>query len=159
MPKEMNDDTISLLQECSSGCKMAMDSIREIKDMVDDKQVREIMDKYYDGKGLVLYANKAFCTLYTCRIAKEEGLGLDVVSGGELYTAIKADFPMEKICFHGNNKTADELEMAVKNNVGHIIVDNIYELELLNKIAEKEGKVQKIMFRNWLYISMFQYLV
>ena len=49
MPKEMNDDTISLLQECSSGCKMAMDSIREIKDMVDDKQVREIMDKYYDG--------------------------------------------------------------------------------------------------------------
>ena len=49
MPKEMNDDTISLLQECSSGCKMAMDSIREIKDMVEDKQVREIMDKYYDG--------------------------------------------------------------------------------------------------------------
>lgn len=107
---------------------------------------KNAMDKYSNG-GTVLYANKAFCTLYTCRIAKEEGLGLDVVSGGELYTALKADFPTEKICFHGNNKTSDELEMAVKNNVGHIIVDNIYELEELEKIAEKHNKIQKIMFR------------
>lgn len=105
------------------------------------------MDKYYDGNGMILYANKAFCSLYTCKIAKEEGLGLDVVSGGELYTAIKADFPMERICFHGNNKTKDELLMAVKNNVGHIVVDNIYELELLNEIAKNEEKIQKIMFR------------
>ncbi|MBQ7793922.1 MAG: diaminopimelate decarboxylase [Clostridia bacterium] len=122
--------------------------------VLDEDLVREncrtyktAMDKYYGGRGLVLYANKALCTLFTCRIAAEEGLGLDVVSGGELYTAIKADFPMEKICFHGNNKTADELEMAVENNVGHIIVDNIYELERLNSIAAKHGKVQKIMFR------------
>ena len=107
---------------------------------------KNAMDKYSNG-GTVLYANKAFCTLYTCRIAKEEGLGLDVVSGGELYTALKADFPTEKICFHGNNKTSDELEMTVKNNVGHIIVDNIYELEELEKIAEKHNKIQKIMFR------------
>lgn len=108
---------------------------------------KSAMDTYYGGKGLILYANKAFCSLFTCRIAKEEGLGLDVVSGGELYTAIKADFPMEKICFHGNNKTYDELLMAVKNDVGHIVVDNIYELELLNEIAQKENKIQKIMFR------------
>lgn len=105
------------------------------------------IDKHYDGNGMILYANKAFCSLYTCKIAKEEGLGLDVVSGGELYTAIKADFPMERICFHGNNKTYDELLMAVKNNIGHIVVDNIYELELLNDIAKSEGKIQKIMFR------------
>ncbi len=105
------------------------------------------MDKYYGGRGLVLYANKALCTLFTCRIAKEEGLGLDVVSGGELYTALKADFPMDKVCFHGNNKTSDELEMAVENNVGHIVVDNIYELERLDTIAAKHKKVQKIMFR------------
>lgn len=111
------------------------------------RMYKTAMDKYYGGRGLILYANKALCTLYTCRIAKEEGLGLDVVSGGELYTAIKADFPMEKICFHGNNKTFDELTMAVDNNVGHIIVDNDYELEMLNDIAEKAGKVQKIMFR------------
>ncbi|MCH5184988.1 MAG: diaminopimelate decarboxylase [Oscillospiraceae bacterium] len=108
---------------------------------------KNAMDKYYDGKGLVLYANKAFCSLYTCRIAKEEGLGIDVVSGGELYTAIKADFPMDKVCFHGNNKTYDELELAVKNNVGHIIVDNVYELDTLNDIAGKYQKIMKIMFR------------
>lgn len=108
---------------------------------------KNAMDKYYDGKGFVLYANKAFCSLFTCKIMKEEGLGLDVVSGGELYTAIKADFPMDKICFHGNNKTAEELDMAVSNKIGHIIVDNLYELNLLNEIAAKYGYVQDIMFR------------
>ncbi len=108
---------------------------------------KNAMDKYYDGKGLVLYANKAFCSLYTCRIANEEGLGLDVVSGGEIYTAVKAGFPMEKVCFHGNNKTADELDLAIKSGVGHVVVDNIYELEMLDKIAAENGVVQKIMFR------------
>lgn len=108
---------------------------------------KQAMDTYYGGSGLVLYANKAFCSLFTCRIAKEEGLGIDVVSGGELYTAIKADFPMEKVCFHGNNKTAQELSLAVEHNVGHIIVDNIYELELLDEIAAEHGKVVNIMFR------------
>ena len=105
------------------------------------------MDKYYGGNGLVLYANKAFCSLFTCRLVKEEGLGIDVVSGGELYTAIKADFSMDKVYFHGNNKTADEIELAVKNKVGNIIVDNIYELEALNETAKKYGVVQNIMFR------------
>lgn len=108
---------------------------------------KNAMDKYYNGNGLVLYANKAFCSLYTCKLVNEEGLGIDVVSGGELYTAIKANFPMDKVYFHGNNKTADELELAVKNKVGNIIVDNDYELELLNKIAEEHGIVQNIMFR------------
>lgn len=108
---------------------------------------KNAMDKYYDGKGLVLYANKAFCSLYTCRVVNEEGLGMDVVSGGEIYTAIKAGFPMDKVCFHGNNKTRDEIELAVDSGVGHIIVDNVYELEMLNEIAKERGKVQKIMFR------------
>lgn len=108
---------------------------------------KSAMDKYYGGNGLVLYANKAFCTKYACRIVKEEGLGMDVVSGGELYTAIKSDFPMDKVYFHGNNKTVDELTMAVENGVGNIIVDNIYELEKLNEIAREHGVVQDIMFR------------
>ena len=108
---------------------------------------KNAMDKYYGGNGLVLYANKALCTLFTCRVAMEEGLGVDVVSGGELYTAIKAGFPMDKIYFHGNNKTADEIDFAVKNNVGCFIVDNIYELEALNETAKKYEKVQSIMFR------------
>ncbi len=108
---------------------------------------KNALDKYYGGKGLILYANKALCTVHTCKVVAEEGLGADVVSGGELYTAMKAGFPMEKIYFHGNNKTDDELEMAVKNKVGHVIVDNIYELEKLNRIAGEYGVVQKIMFR------------
>lgn len=108
---------------------------------------KNAMDKYYGGNGLVLYANKALCTLFTCRVAMEEGLGVDVVSGGELYTAIKAGFPTDKIYFHGNNKTADEIDFAVKNNVGCFIVDNIYELETLNETAKKYGVVQNIMFR------------
>lgn len=108
---------------------------------------KNAMDKYYGGNGLVLYANKAFCSLFTCRVAMEEGLGVDVVSGGEIYTAIKAGFPMDKVYFHGNNKTVDEIELAVKNKVGCFIVDNIYELETLNETAKKYGVVQNIMFR------------
>ena len=104
------------------------------------------MDKYYEGNGLILYASKAFCTRYMCKLVEQEGLGLDV-SGGELYTALKAKFPVEKIYFHGNNKTYDELYMAVENNIGRIVVDNEYELEMLNGIAEKLDRKVKILFR------------
>ena len=108
---------------------------------------KNAIDKYYDGNGLVLYANKSLCTVHTCKVAMDEGLGADVVSGGELYTAIKAGFPMDKIYFHGINKTDAELRMAVENGVGHIIVDNMWELERLNTIAQEYGVVQNIMFR------------
>lgn len=108
---------------------------------------KNAIDKYYDGRGIVLYANKSLCTVHTCKVAMSEGLGADVVSGGELYTAIKAGFPMDKIYFHGNNKTDDELKMAVDNGVGHIIVDNLWELERLNDIAKDKGVIQNIMFR------------
>ncbi len=105
------------------------------------------IDKFYGGNGLVCYASKAFCCKASCKIMKEENIGLDVVSGAELYTALSVDFPMEHICFHGNNKTYAELVMAVENGVGRIIVDNIYELETLNKIAEEKGVIAKIMYR------------
>lgn len=108
---------------------------------------KEAIDKYYNGNGMVLYANKAFCSLYTFKVTEEEGLGGDVVSGGELYTAIKAGFPMERLFFHGNNKTRDEIELAVSHGVGHIVVDNVYELELLNEIAGAHNTVQPVMFR------------
>jgi len=108
---------------------------------------KDAMDKHYGGNGLVLYASKAFSCKRMVKIVKEEGLGLDVVSGGELYTAIKADFPMDKVYFHGNNKTEDELNLAVDNGVGTIVVDNVFELEKLNSIAEKKGKTVNIMFR------------
>ncbi|MBP3360602.1 MAG: diaminopimelate decarboxylase [Clostridia bacterium] len=108
---------------------------------------KQAIEKFYEGNGLALYASKALCCIHVCKTAAEEGLGLDVVSGGELYTAIKAGFPMDKVYFHGNNKTPDEIELAVKSGVSHIIVDNIYELEKINETAKHEGVIQKIMFR------------
>lgn len=99
------------------------------------------------GDTQVIYASKALCTMATCLLVKEEGMGLDVVSGGELHTALAADFPVEKIYFHGNNKTPEEIQMAVKNRVGVIVVDNFYEMELLNRICEKAGQRQSILLR------------
>lgn len=113
-------------------------SIREFKNSIDEN---------YGGNGLVLYASKAFSCKEMYRICASEGIGIDVVSGGELYTALSVGFPTEKIAFHGNNKTYSELETAIENNVGRIIVDNITELETLNAIAAKHGKTAGIMFR------------
>ena len=73
---------------------------------------RDSIDRYYGGRGRVLYASKAFSCKAACRLAAEEGLGLDVVSGGELRTAMSVGFPPEKICFHGNYKTPEEIDMA-----------------------------------------------
>lgn len=108
---------------------------------------KKSIDDEYEGKGQVVYASKAFCCKEMIRICNEEGCGVDVVSGGELYTAISVGFPMENIVFHGNNKTYDELVMAVENGVGRVIVDNLTELETLNKIAAEKGKTVGIMMR------------
>ncbi len=93
------------------------------------------------------YASKALSCLEIYRIMKEEGMGVDVVSGGELYTALNAGFPAEKIFFHGNNKTEQELRMAIKYGVGRIIVDNLTELEVLNELAVEMNANVNIGFR------------
>ncbi|MFS0781142.1 diaminopimelate decarboxylase [Bacillus sp. 1P06AnD] len=95
----------------------------------------------------VAYASKAFSSIAMIQLAEEEGLSLDVVSAGELYTAIMAGFPKEKIHFHGNNKSKDELEMAVTEEIGCVVVDNEYELELLESICLKHGKKMPILLR------------
>ncbi len=105
------------------------------------------IDKYYNGEGIACYASKAFSCKAMCKILKEEGMGLDVVSEGELFTADSVDFPMEKVCFHGNNKTDSELKNAIDKKVGRIIVDNIFELERLDKIASAANTKANIMFR------------
>ena len=105
------------------------------------------IDENYGGNGLVCYASKAFSCKEMYRICKQEGTGVDVVSGGELYTALSVNFPAENIVFHGNNKTPDELAMAVENGVGRIVVDNLTELETLNEIAKNAGKTVGIMMR------------
>ena len=99
------------------------------------------------GQSPVIYASKTLCTSAICKIVAQEGLGLDVVSGGELYTAIKAGFPVEKIYFHGNNKSGEEITMAVKAGIGRVVIDNFYELKLLDQICKELGKEQDILLR------------
>ena len=111
------------------------------------REFKKSIDENYGGNGLVVYASKAFCCKEMCRICVQEGTGIDVVSGGELYTALSVGFPTDRIVFHGNNKTHDELVMAVTNNVGRIIVDNVTELESLNEVAASQGKTVGIMLR------------
>jgi diaminopimelate decarboxylase len=96
---------------------------------------------------LVIYASKAFLNRALALILKEEGLGLDVVSGGELSIAQSVDFPPDKVYFHGNNKTPEELNLALDLGVGRIVVDNFYELDLLNKLAGKRGIKRSILLR------------
>mgnify|MGYP004511109075 FL=1 len=108
---------------------------------------RDAIEKYYDGNGLCIYASKAFCCKEMCRIIDDEKCGLDVVSGGEIYTARAAGFPMERVFFHGNNKSREELELALDSGVGRIIVDNISELELLNSLCVSMNKRASIYMR------------
>lgn len=95
----------------------------------------------------IIYAGKALLTLGIARFMANLGLSLDVVSGGELYMALTAGFPPEKIYFHGNNKTAAELDTALEVGIGRIVVDNLYELEFLSDLARKKGRSADIMLR------------
>lgn len=95
----------------------------------------------------VLFASKAFSCKEVLRIAKNEGMSLDVVSKGELYTALAVDFPTDRIYFHGNNKTIDELAYAIDNNIGMIVVDNLMELYALEEVAKEKNKKVNIIIR------------
>ena len=112
-------------------------------------RLRELKECFVDKwpGARVAYACKAFCLPAMLKLVAREGMGSDVVSGGELYTALSVGFPAEKICFHGNNKKYSELVEAVDAGVGRIVVDNLTELETLNTIAGDKGKKVSIMFR------------
>ncbi len=120
----------------------------------DEAQIRRMMRSYrdtlqreYKGNGLVLYASKAFSCKAMYAIANQEGIGADVVSGGELYTAMQVNFPAERIYFHGNNKLPSEIELALDYRVGCIVVDSLTEAERIEGEAEKRGIVQRVMLR------------
>lgn len=95
----------------------------------------------------VLYASKAFLNRAMATILKEEGLGLDVVSAGELFIAESVDFPMDMVYFHGNNKSAEELKSALKHHIARIVVDSFDELEMLGRLAEEGGHIPDILLR------------
>ncbi len=108
---------------------------------------RDALQTHYDGNGMVLYASKAFsCKAIYC-VAAQENIGVDVVSGGELYTALQAGFPAEKICMHGNNKQAYEIGEALDAGVGLIVADAYSELDKIDLEAEKRGICQPVLLR------------
>ncbi|WP_202076843.1 diaminopimelate decarboxylase [Caldalkalibacillus salinus] len=119
----------------------------------DEQAIRERCRAFiqaFEAKGIkaqVAYASKAFSSLAMCQLVSEEGMSLDVVSGGELYTALQAGFPSESIHFHGNNKTADELIMALDANIGCYVVDNFTELHLLHDLAAQREQKVNILLR------------
>ncbi|HIK45228.1 MAG TPA: diaminopimelate decarboxylase [Leptolyngbyaceae cyanobacterium M65_K2018_010] len=110
------------------------------------RQYQQSFERFYPGQALVLYASKAWSCLALCAIVAAEGLGVDVVSAGELMTAIEAGVNAEKIYFHGNNKAYAELELALE--VGcRVVVDNWLELKTLGEMATHQGKVVPILVR------------
>lgn len=122
--------------------------------ILDENVIRENCRTYlraakahFGENALPLYASKALSFTGIYRIVAEEGLGIDCVSGGELYTAKNADFPAERIYFHGNNKTDADLRQALLMGVGTIVVDGDEELEALDALARALGKTQKILLR------------
>ena len=107
--------------------------------------VGEFTARYPDTK--TLYASKAYVNSALARLVHEEGLGFDVVSGGELAVVMAAGIPAWDVYFHGNNKTPDELEMALDNEIGRIVIDNSYELALLDRLARARGVSQDVLLR------------
>ncbi|WP_312093514.1 diaminopimelate decarboxylase [Aminipila sp.] len=103
------------------------------------------LDKYENTRAA--YATKAFSSIAMCKIMDREGFCLDVVSGGELYTAIKAGFPAEKIEFNGNNKLREELELAIDYGIGRIIIDGLQELESIEEICKEKNKKMNVLYR------------
>ena len=108
---------------------------------------RDTLNNKYDGNGMVLYASKAFSCKAIYRIADEEQIGVDVVSGGELYTALQAGFPANKIYMHGNNKLDYEIGEALDVGIGCIVADAYSEIDKIDAEAAKRGICQKILLR------------
>ena len=120
--------------------------------VLDEATIRAICNDYKKAfqaypKTNIMYASKALCTMAVSKILDSEGLGFDTVSGGEIYTVYKAGVKMDKVLFNGNNKSYEELELALDLGVGRISVENFYELALLNTIAQSKGIDVDILLR------------
>lgn len=121
--------------------------------VMDEDAIRDNCRRYKEAfaarypKNDISFASKAFLNMAICKVVEQEGLNLDVASAGELYTAVKAGFPMDRVLLHGNNKSQAELEMALEYGVGHVVVDNLPELRRLAALAKAQGKTQAILIR------------
>ncbi len=122
--------------------------------VMDENKIRQNLQTYrnaikqaFGDKGGVLYASKALSFKKIYEIVNEEGVGIDVVSQGEIFTAKNAGFPLEKAYFHSNNKTDEDIEYAIDNGVGYFVVDNIEELLAINEISSRNGVKSKVLLR------------
>ena len=122
--------------------------------LYDENRIRERCKTYVDAMrsafgddALPLYASKAASFKQMYRIVKDEGMGTDIVSSGELYTAASVDFPLDKAYFHSNNKTDEDIAYAIDLNIGYFVVDNVEELDAIDRIAGEKAKKQKVLLR------------
>ena len=137
-----------------SGCDLT-ELAKEYKTplyVMDKNTLLKMAQDYKDAfsnypKTRMLFASKALMTGAIAQILHNCGFGFDVVSMGEIYTLLNAKIPLDNVSFNGNNKSYEELKFALENNIDHISVDNFYELELLDKVAKEQNKIQKIHFR------------
>lgn len=135
-------DTVALAQEF--GTPLYVFSQTMIEEKCQELQ-RDFVEKYVNVR--VAFASKAFSTLAMLKIIEKQGFSLDVVSDGELYTAVKAEFPAAHIEMDGNNKSIEELEMAINYGAGRIIIDSLQEVALIAAIAKEKQRVVDILFR------------
>lgn len=135
-------DTVELAQKY--GTPLVVYDVEQIRNQI--RAFKKVFEKEKVAYA-VSYASKAFACIAIYQVANEEGAYTDVVSAGELYTALKANFPTERISFHGNNKSLFEIEMAVKNHVGKIIIDNFHEIKLLDKVLREQDAKINVMLR------------
>lgn len=122
--------------------------------VMDESYIRQVCRAYKNtidtkyGYGNCAFASKAFSCVAIYKVMKDEGMCIDVVSGGEIYTALKAGFDLKNAYFHGNNKLEEELELAISNHIGTIVVDNPYEVEMIDAIAKKHNIIQNVLIRS-----------
>ncbi len=136
-------DTVALAEQY--GTPLYVMSEDKIRDTC--RRYKASIDRYYGGNGAPIYASKAFSCKEICRIVTSEGLDLEVVSGGELFTALSAGVDAKHIHFQGNNKSLREIEYAIESGVGDIVVDNLSELRRIEKISAEKGVVTSISMR------------
>ncbi len=136
-------DTVRLAEKYSTPL-MIFDEDRIRERM---RTYKNAMKKYFCECSMPLFASKALCFKKIYTIANEEEIGIDLVSPGELYTARAAGFPLSRAYFHGNNKTDEDIELAIESGLGYFVADNREELDAVNRIAGEKGIKQKILLR------------
>lgn len=136
-------DTVELANRYGTPL-MVMDEGRIRRNM---RIYKDAMKKYFSESSYPLFASKSFSCKYIYRVAKEENIGIDLVSSGELYTAVSAGFDVKRSFLHGNNKTDADIKYAIDSGVGYFVVDNLTELDRIDEAAKEKGIIQSVILR------------